>query len=65
MISGSSQGMDAGWTRKRVRRRFVFKTEQNRGIYSELLLEDMIHNPGVGGRQLWVLVIGTLAPTIH
>jgi len=26
---------------------------KTRGIYSKASLEGMIHNPGVGGRQLW------------
>ena len=45
--------MQGGPVKEFVSDVLLSKQSKNRGIYSERSLEDMIHNPGVGGRQLW------------
>lgn len=45
--------MQGGPVREFVSDTLLSQKSKSRGIYSETSLEGMIHNPGVGGRQLW------------
>lgn len=45
--------MQGGPVKEFVSDILLSQKSKTRGIYSEVSLEAMIHNPGVGGRQLW------------
>jgi asparagine synthase (glutamine-hydrolysing) len=45
--------MQGGPVKEFVSDILLSQKSKNRGIYSVVSLEGMIHNPGVGGRQLW------------
>jgi len=45
--------MQGGLVKEFVSDILLSQKSKSRGIYSEVSLEAMIHNPGVGGRQLW------------
>ena len=45
--------MQGGPVKEFVSDILLSQKSKTRGIYSEASLEGMIHNPGVGGRQLW------------
>jgi len=45
--------MQGGPVKEFVSDILLSQKSKTRGIYSKASLEGMIHNPGVGGRQLW------------